>query len=185
MIASHIAGDSLAFSVELADYPAPTWTLTYRLTPRVYGVARTITATASGAAHAVSVTAASTATWPAGDYTCSAYVTNVGGDRYTIASESGQFTVLPDPTTLAAGTDTRSRAVIALDNVKATLEGRATSAVLEYEISGRRLKYIPHTDLIALASQLEREVQREQRAADIAAGGGTSRGKVFVRMARA
>jgi hypothetical protein len=184
MIASHVAGDTLAYSVSLADYPASTWVLHYRLTPRFNGAAVTFDATASGDTHAVSVAAATTAGWVPGDYAVGAWVTS-GTERYTVDSESGQITVKPNPATLTVGTDTRSPDAIALANITDVLNNRATSAVLEYEINGRSLRYIPHAELITLQSHYERRVKAAQGAADIAAGMGTSRGKVYVRMARA
>lgn len=185
MLPQIVAGDTLTHSVTLADYPASAgWVLSYRLAPRLGGSVATFNATADGDSHAVSVAAATTTGWAPGEYTVAAWVT-LATARHSVASESGQVRIWPNPATISAGTDTRTPAAIALANVTATLQGRATSAVLEYEINGRRLRYIPHADLISLQSTLRAEVQREEKAADIAAGLGSSRGKVYVRMARA
>ncbi|SFO63572.1 hypothetical protein SAMN05216567_101887 [Variovorax sp. OK605] len=61
----------------------------------------------------------------------------------------------------AAG-DVRSHARRTLDAIEAVLEGRATSATAEYEINGRRLKYIPLNELHAMRSKYQREVAAEE-----------------------
>ena len=87
------AGDSLSFTVSLADYPASAgWVLSYRLIPRTAGAVLTFSATASGDDHVVALNAAATASWAAGDYTSAAFVTK-GADRFTIDSEGGQVTI--------------------------------------------------------------------------------------------
>lgn len=162
------SGDTLDFTTVSADFPASDgWVLTYKLIPRTAGPAViTLTATASGDDHRVQATAATTAAWTAGTYSWTAYAT-LGTERYTL--QAGVTQILANPgvvTTL----DTRSAAAIALDNVTATLQGRATSAVAEYEIAGRRLKNMLPADLIKLKSHLEREVAGEQAAARLAMG---------------
>lgn len=161
------AGDTLDFTTTAEDYPASDgWVLTYKLIPRASGTVYTLTSTASGDDHRIQATAATTAAWTAGTYSWAAYAT-LGTESYTLAS--GVTQVLPNPRT-ATTLDTRSAAAVALDNVVATLQGRATSAVLEYEIAGRRLKYMSPAELIKLKSHLEREVAGEQAAARLAAG---------------
>ena len=63
-----IAGDTLAWTKSLADYPASAaWVLKYRLINAASKI--DITATTSGADHLVSVAAAVTALYPVGLYT--------------------------------------------------------------------------------------------------------------------
>lgn len=184
MLPQIVAGDTLSHTVSLADYPASDgWVLSYRLTPRT-GSAITFNASASGDDHVIDVAASVTATWAAGNYTVGAFAT-LALVRHTVASECGQVVIQPNLATVAVGVELRTAAQVALDNVKATIQGRASSAVLEYEINGRQLRYLSHAELIALQSTLASEVKREQRAADIAAGIGNHSGKVYVRMARA
>ena len=149
MLPPIVAGDTLTHSVTLSDYPASAgWVLSYRLIPGS-GSAITFNASASGDDHAVSVAAATTSAWAAGKYACKAYVTS-GLVRYSVPSESGPVVIEPNPASVAVGTELRSTARIALDNIEATIEGRATSAVLEYEINGRQLRYLSPNDLLDL-----------------------------------
>lgn len=162
-----IAGDTLDFTTSAADYPASDgWVLTYKLIPRTAGTVYAITSTADGDDHRLQASAATTAAWTAGTYSWSCYAT-LATESYTLAN--GVTQILPNPRVVNT-LDTRSAAAVALDNVVATLQGRATSAVLEYEIAGRRLKYMTPAELIKLKSHLEREVAGEQAAARLAAG---------------
>lgn len=179
------AGDTLEFTVTLADYPAGDgWVLHYRLTPRAAGgTAYAFDATASGDDHLVSVDAATTADWAAGDYTSSAWVTS-GTQRFSISSEGGQVTVLADPSTLPAGTDTRSQAEKDLAAIDSLLSGKASSGTEEYRISGRLLRSYPLADLMKLRALKRGEVDAERAAAGLPPlyGAAASVRRVFVRM---
>lgn len=165
MQAQLAAGTTLKFTVTSSDYPASDgWVLSYRLTPRAAGMAYTFTATASGDDHLVNVARATTAGWAPGTYTVTAWV-DKGAERYDVPSEFGQVVISPDPTTLAAGTDTRSAAEIALASVQALLQGKASSGTLEYSINGRQLKSYSMAELLRLESKLKGDVNREAVAA--------------------
>ena len=174
-------GDTLNFATTITDYPASEgWTLYYRLVPAT-GSAILLTAAVdddNADGYRVQASAATTAAWTAGEYSWASWV-ELSGQSYSLST--GRCTLLPDPRTAAAGLDVRSDAEVALANVRATIQGRATSAVLEYEIAGRRLRYIPIPELIALESRLKAEVASEQRLADAAKGYADKR-KVYVRM---
>jgi hypothetical protein len=178
MLDAITAGDTLAFTETVADYPASAgWTLTYRLVPRATGgAAITFSASASGDAYAVSVAAATTATWAAGDYGWSSYVSK-GLERYSVGG--GQVEIFPDPATVAVGTDRRSHAQKMLDAIEAVLQGRATSSQAEYRIGERQLKHIEPDVLEAWRDKYRREVQRELREAL-----GIRSNDVFVRFGR-
>lgn len=175
------AGDTVSFTVTLADYPAGDWTLSYRLTPRAAGTAYTFNATASGSDHLVEVAAATTATWAPGDYTVAAWVTSGAGARYTVEAETGQITLKPNPASLTAGTDTRTHAAKVLAAIEAAIEGRADSSVESLQIGGRQVRHIPHDQLLVLRDRYRTEVRREHLAAS---GAGMGR-QTFVRVARA
>jgi hypothetical protein len=174
------AGDTLNYPALVPDYPASAgWALKLRLVPRGTtpgsGVATTITAVADGDGYRVQVSAAVTATWAAGPYTWSSWVEKAG-ERYT--QQSGQITVLPDPAAMAAGTDTRTHAAKVLDAVESVLEGRASQSHLELEIAGRKLKFIPMAELLAVRDRYRWEVRNQQAAAT----GQPGAGKMLVRL---
>ena len=179
-----VAGDTLKFSVTLADYPASAgWVLHYRLTPATTGTAITFDAAADGDAQAVNVPATTTQSWPAGVYTCGAWVTNAAGERYSISSEGGQVTIQPDPANLQVGTDTRSQAQQALDAIRAKLLGKATDAVESYTIAGRQLRYYTPEQLLQLEKFWSAQVEKENVAAGIASATGGAK-RILVRMGR-
>lgn len=163
------------------DYLASAgWSLKVRLVPRAAsGAAVTYSCAADGDDYRLQVVAAS-ATWVAGDWNWAAWVEQ-GSERHAIGS--GLVTIRPDPTALAAGYDGRSQAQRMLQAIEATIEGRASSATQEYEIAGRRLRYIPIPELLTLRDKLRVDVAREEAAAAMATGL-SPRGRMFVRFGR-
>ncbi len=159
--------DTLDFTTGAPDYPASAgWSLVYKLIPRTAGTVYTLTSSASGDDHRIQATAATTAAWTAGTYSWTCYATKAA-ERYTL--ETGVTQILPDPGAVST-LDTRTTAQTDLDNVTAMLSGRASSAVQEYEIAGRRLKNYPIGELLKLQSFFKQQVLAEQASARIAAG---------------
>lgn len=159
------AGDTVNWTKSLANYPASAgWVLTYTIINASNKY--TVTATASGDSHLVSVAAGITSAWASGEYTWQSKVSK-GVEVYTVAI--GDLTISPS---FAAQTtlDSRSVAAKALEAIEATLAGRATSATAEYEIAGRKLKYTSHAELIRLRDFYKRVVVQEEAAARVTKG---------------
>lgn len=168
------AGDTWRWTRTLADYPASAgWALSYTLINAAAKI--TINASASGDDHAVTVSAATTAGYAAGSYDWRARVSKAG-EVYTVGE--GRITVR---NAFGGSTfDARSHARKTLEAIEAVIEGRASSATLEYSIAGRTLKHIPMADLLSLRDKYRAEVAREDAAAAVAAGLPDKR-RVFVR----
>lgn len=159
------AGDTLQWRIALADYLASAgWTLKYRLINAANKY--DITAAASGADYLVTVAAATSAAYAAGTYSWQAYVEK-GTERFTVGS--GSLVVKPNLAAQASGYDTRSHARKTLAAIEAWIEGR-DPGVAEYEIAGRRMKYIPKAELLAMRSRYQREVREEEAAERISNG---------------
>lgn len=160
------AGDTVTWSKTLSDYPATAgWVLAYTLINSASKIS--ITATASGPDHVVSVAAATTANWTAATYTWVAAVTKAA-ERYTIGQ--GVITIAPN---IAAATtlDTRSSAKKALEAVNLALESYGSKAYLQsYEIAGRKQHFATPGEFLAFRSKLMAEVAREDNATRLAAG---------------
>lgn len=160
------AGDTITWLKSLSDYPASAgWTLAYVLINA--SGKQSITATASGADHLVSISAAASGAWAAGSYAWQATVTK-GAERYTVGT--GSLIVAPN---LAAATtlDTRSSAKKALEAVNLALETYGAKAYQHsYEIAGRKQSFHTPGEFMAFRSRLMAEVAREDNAARIAAG---------------
>lgn len=172
------AGDSVSWTESLPAYPANAgWVLKIRfLWPT--GTAIQITASASGADHAVSLTAAQTASWAAGTATRVAFVEK-GAERITL--DQSAVTVLPD---LGAATtfDGRSQAVKALADAKAALAAYVATGrvhVAEYTIGDRSMKFRSAQEIHDLIAHYEREVASERAMAAVLQG--QSPGRVRVR----
>jgi len=89
-----IAGDTIKWKKSLSDYLASAgWSLTYVLLNAAGKI--TITSSADGSDHLISIDAATTAAYAAGLYDWSLTVSN-GLERYTIGN--GRIEVKPDPT---------------------------------------------------------------------------------------
>ena len=178
-----IAGDTLDFVTTLPDYPAGGgWTLHYRLSPRSSGSAIDITCTASGDDHRCGAAASVTATWAAGEYSWSCWVTK-DAERYggTAYPWRGECTILPNPAT-ATTYDGRSDARKALDAINAALATYAEKAhIVEYEIGGRRMKFADQSALLVMRQRLAAEVAAEDIQAKLNANLGGGR-KLQVRL---
>ena len=112
----------------------------------------------------VNVSAATSAAYVAGTYDWRARVTKTT-EVYTVGT--GRITI---KASFASALDARSSMRTALEAIEATLSGRTTSATAEYEIAGRRLKYIPLPELLVLRDRYRIDVAREDAAARSAAG---------------
>lgn len=161
MLSRFAIGGNLEFTKSISAYPASAgWVLSYRLVLKS-GVGHiTFDATASDDDHVVSVAAATTAAWVPGTYTWFSWVT-LGADVHNV--EQGETELLPNPRTATTSLDLRSAAQTALDNVRATIRGTASTNVLLYSIAGRQLQHYAIADLIKLESKLQRDVQSEQQ----------------------
>ena len=176
-----VIGDTLNFPTTVPDYLASDgWTLTYRLIQRTTGTPIEITAVANGDDYAVQASAATTATWSAGEYSWASWVTKAN-EVYSLGS--GTCTLLPNPRTAAAGTDLRTAAQIALDDAKAAFKAW-TPTQRRYRIGEREMEFNKPADIIVVIEFWQREVAAEQRAADGVKGYPDKR-KVYVRMSGA
>lgn len=155
-----IAGDSLKWSRAFDQYPAPDWSLTYVLNnaSNRYAVASG-DITVDGSGFDIFIPSSETKNWAPGEYLWLAVLQNATtGERVTGAA--GRVTVQPDVLDASAPIDTRARAEIALDNIKAMLEGRASDGVLEYKIGDRELRRYSLDELMRLKSYFAAEVRR-------------------------
>lgn len=176
---SVFAGDTLTWKKTLTNYPASAgWTLRYRLINAAAKI--DIIAAASGDDHLVTVAAATSTAYAAGTYDWQSYVTNAGGERYTI--EQGSMDVLANWAGAAAGLETRSTAQQILDVLEAQWLKAATNRayVFEYQVAGRKMKFATRQEWVIELDYWRREVAREKRAARLAAGRESGR-KVYVR----
>lgn len=176
------AGDSLRLSIPSRGRTvADGWALTFVLAPAAGGTRYThSTSTAdpdNANAHLLTVPAATTAGWAAGEYTWVLQATRTT-ERETL--ESGQTTLRPDPTAGTAPMDLRSTARKALDAINAYLADPTNLAAASYAIAGRNLSRWPRAELLAERGKWQAEVARENAAARLAAGLADRR-RVYVR----
>lgn len=171
--ATVIAGDTISWTKTLSDYPAPTWVLSYSLTKD--GQKFSITGSASGSDHAISVDATTSGAWEPGRYSWFAHVTS-GAVRKTV--ERGEMIVEPNPASQTF--DPRTKARIMLDNVEAYLADPNNLTAANYSMGGRSLSRWSRGELLAERDKLTLEVRGEQQAARIAAGLGNPR-RIYVR----
>lgn len=165
-----LAGDTLAWTESVPLYPAGLgYTLHYALLKT--GTRIVIDATASGDEHAISVSAATTATYTAGTYDWTAYVTTVAGERYTVGA--GRVEIKPNLAAQASGYDNRSQSRKILEALKAAYETHISAGsghVAEYDIAGRRMKYRNAAEILQQINYWEARCAAEDRQAAIANG---------------
>lgn len=162
-----------------SDYPASSWTLTYRFKNAAGGFE--VVATADGDFFESSVAAATSGAIAAGVYSWQARVVN-GLESYTV--DTGEVKVLPNlfAGTASAASDQRTHARKTLEAIEAVIEGRATTDQEEYTIGNRSLKRIPITDLMVFRDRYRMAVAREDQANGVPNNYGRDR---YVRFARA
>lgn len=175
------AGDTIQWTITLPDYLASDgWVLKYRLI-NVAGKID-ITSTPDGDDHAIEVTALTSATWAAGSYDYQAYVDGVSSQRKTI--ETGRIIIKPNLANEANGYDNRTASRKLLDQLDADMAAYGNKAYTqEYEISGRRMKFLNPGEFLAFRNKVRSEVAREEAAERIARGEDAGR-KVLVRFGR-
>jgi hypothetical protein len=157
------AGDTWQWRREdlAANYPAPTWTLSYVFKNAVK--AFSFSATADGAFFAINVPSAETTDNPAGFYRWAAQVAN-GDERHTVGT--GTTEVLANVfDTPDAPQDTRSKERRILDAIEAVIESRASKDQERYQIAGRELWRTPIKDLLMLRDDYAQAVARQEDAA--------------------
>jgi len=139
------AGDYVQWKISSSDYPASTYTLTYALVKA--GALIEITAAASGDDHLVTLSAATTAEYTAGDYHWQAYMT-AGSERYAV--DNGTVTIHPNFAAVGAdvGYDARTHEVKILEALEAFMEGRAATAQMNKIIAGEAIALMDNNQLL-------------------------------------
>lgn len=180
-----VQGETLNYRARLPQYPATLgWVVTLYLNRRDGTTSATVTATADGDDHLLQASGTTTAAWLPGAYAWEVWA-ELGTERYRVGD--GQLRVLPSLVGAGAGTDTRTDAQKALDNLRAawlafTASGTFTAG--SYSINGRTMTYRSVSELRQAISAAESDVKREEQAAAMAAGRPSAR-RVLVRMGRA
>lgn len=167
----HTAGDSFACTLPGGDYPA---TAGWAVQLVLIGPTRiTLNSTASGADHALAVTAATTASWAPGEYATRVLYVNAGSSS-RVSGAAGTLRVLPDP---AAGGTTaaviKSPAQQLLQLLEAAYTAYASSGnfhVQQYTVDGRTMQYRTVEELLRALNAARRDVAAENAAAQVAAG---------------
>lgn len=166
-------GDTVAWTEDLPEYPASaSWVLTYSFTSPLAKFASDHAV--NGDEHDISI---DTTGLEIGRYLYAKTVTD-GVSRFTL--EKGYVEVEPDLFADTIGVDRRRYAEIALTNIEAVLQGKATQDQTSYSLNGRALSRYSPDELNAWRASLRREVsdlkQQSRRKA-----GGKSHSNVRVR----
>jgi hypothetical protein len=156
------AGDTIAWTDTLADYPADVWTLEYVLF-RFGQSAVKFAGVADGTDHAFAVTPTISAAIAPGEWMWSAHVSNVGGDRYTI--DTGKVTVKPDLAAAVPGSDFRGPAETAYDNVVDAINRLSAREVASITVNGRTVTYKDLDSLVKAEAILRPKMLVEKAAA--------------------
>lgn len=151
------AGDTLCFTDTFVDYPATTYTLTYRLVGS--NGSYTFTASASGSSYEVDVAAATTAAWAAGTYQATGTVSD-GSDRFTVVSKTVE--IEPDYSVMSSSTDIRTHEEKTLDAINAVIENRATADHNSYTIAGRTISKMTVEELLRLRNEYRYLVNKQK-----------------------
>lgn len=161
-----VKGDTLTLSYSLPDYSATT----YNIWIAIRGASAIdikketpgVLITADGDDFDISVTAAVTALWTAGDYNYAVYAGKSSwAERYQVYS--GTVKIVENIASQVAGYDGRSHAKIALDAIEAVLENRASRDQASYSIAGRQITKMTIDELFKFRNYYKSEVEAEKR----------------------
>lgn len=151
------AGDTLRFTDEHSNYPAPEWKAHYIMLRD--GVKYELESVADGSAHSFDFPYTTTQQWNAGRYKYQCFVSN-SGDRFTVGS--GETEILADFKTTSK--DQRSHVERVLESIEAVIEGRATHDQQEVAFNGRKLVHMPIADLLKWRTTYKAELVRCKQA---------------------
>lgn len=172
------AGDSISWERDLPDHlPSDGWVLRYRVLWQA-PPAKSFDASASGTVHRVDLSAAATASYPAGQATLVGWVEK-DGTRITLLQTP--LLVLPDLTS-AASLDGRSDNQRGLAQARSALSdfvARGNAMTEEYEIAGRRMRFRSLQELQDLVAYYERQCARDD--ATVALQQGVVPGRIYTR----
>ena len=177
---SVIAGDTVKWLKSLSDFSAlDGWSLAYQLINKNHKI--TINAIPHGADFLINESAISTAAWIADEYAYRAQVSKAG-EIYTVASG----TIFVKPSYNVNNLNTHSQARTILEGLMAAYQVAVTDRafVQEYEIAGRRMKFMNMADWIKAIDYWRAEVSAEERADKLANNSGLGGGlgnKLLVR----
>jgi hypothetical protein len=162
----NLAGINLDTGAQVSFTP-PQFTLSYAFRGASYF---DITAITDGQRFKSVIDSNISAALDAGVCNWQAYIIDQAGDRTTIGA--GQSLVLTNLALASTAPLSQVQTLQAqLDKVNAAIDARLTgNAVVEYEINGRKLKYVPLPDLTALRDTLKKELFRAQSAERVAMG---------------
>ncbi len=153
------AGDSIRFDKSLPDYPSSTWTLSYRLLSQRGAVDIDVASAQDGSTdYSVTVAAATTAAWTAGEYTLFGYVTS-GTERVQIYK--CPFTVLPDPATVDHF-DNRSYLQRILQLLEEVIEQGVIREVIRYSYGGVSTEVVSMEDALKARERIKAAILQEE-----------------------
>ena len=169
-----VQGETFDLTVTLNNYPSPPWDTSMILTgaENVYEVG----GLSEGAMHNFKIGPTTTLTYEPGDYKYRIVATD-GTDVYT--AWNGRTKVIADPT--VPGND-MSHVEKVLNALNATIEGKATTDVLNYSIRGRSLGRMSPQELLDWRDKYLQFYKEELYEEDIANGLSVERGVIRVRL---
>jgi hypothetical protein len=174
-----VAGDTIAWTSSLSDYPATAgWVLTHAFRFQNGAGRLDITATTSGADFLSTITATQSAVLTPGVWVRASYVT-LTTERYQI--DSGPLTVSPNLATIDYSTDLRSSAKVAYDNALKAWQGVTLGQTVM--LNGRTYTQHNLKDLILYVDRCKADYQAEVQAEQLARTGINPR-KIGVRLTR-
>ena len=172
-------GDTITWSRSLADYPASTWYLKYRL---VGATNQAITAAADGDGHLVTITNTASFEWIPGRYRLVGYAEKQdSSERHTVYE--GDLEVLPDPATVGDGFETRSFWRQVYDNLQSIITGKSKQSDSSYTLAGRSVSKMSWPEVMEAYNQAAAQVKQEE-AADKARRGERTSNLVGIRFGR-
>ena len=172
------AGDTLTFQRYLGQYPASAgWQLQY--TVKSDSNSYSFNSTPNGDSHVVTVAAAGTAKWIAGEYEMEGYAVNAGtSERARIFLNN--LTVSPNLADANTVTEMQTQAQQMSALIEAVQLGKATHDILESEVEQTRIKRLSPKELRDEYNYWKQIRQNEIRKANSISGRSNGRNRFTV-----
>ncbi len=155
-----VVGSTLAFKVNVSDYPAPTWVATFALIATDESTTFVSTDNGDGQ-HLFQLTPADT-TIPSRLYRWQISVTD-GAELHVV--RFGTIDARPNYAEVTGGLDDRSHAARIFDAINHLLEGKAKSDESSLSVGGRSLSAYTWEELVATRGYMAHQMTDEERMA--------------------
>lgn len=159
------AGAKKQWKISHSEYPAPTYTLKYRMVPKdgANNTAQGFDAAADGTDHLVTLATTTTDDFQPGTYTLIGYFEDASSDRIEFSETT--LVITPDPTTATSTEETDFYRDL-LKDAKEQLKQLNQKIIVNASVNGKSYTLADRPQLLTFIKQLEAQINLNERVAN-------------------